>query len=78
VKHIGNEPPWQGRSFRYGSWTRGEELWDGSGYEWTWLPPPTGMISGLNEILKTHYLPHLREMLKSDLILTTPTTFTAV
>lgn len=69
--HYGHEPPWQGRSFHYGSWRRGEELWDGSGYAWTWVPPAATMLGFVGGILADYYVPVLQRELNRELSILT-------
>jgi len=69
VTHYGPEPPWSGRG-RYGSWRQGEELWDGSGFAWTWIPPASSMLVQVSEILKDFYITPMRKMLNEPLAFT--------
>lgn len=62
---TGLTPPWEGRSLHYGGWRRGEELWDGSGWEWLWLPPRGAMT----QIMHDFYISPITAMLNEESML---------
>lgn len=64
---YGHTPPWEG-STRYGTWTRGEELWDGSGFVWTWGPDIRFRRSMFSAML-TNYLKPIQQQLNNEMFL---------
>lgn len=71
MRHYGDEPPWSGKYGDFGWWKRGEEMWDGSGYEWIWQPPVSGTFWKVSGILADHYLPVIQRELNRELSLLT-------
>jgi len=67
LTYYGVDPPWAG-SGRYGRWTRGPELWDGSGYAWTWSPSWFNK-SFFYDTLRMSYLIPTQKQLNSELFL---------